>query len=44
MASGAILPEDHLKITLALLERLDSMGKTIEEYAASQQKEAVHVH
>lgn len=44
MASGAILPEDHLKITLALLDRLESMGKTIEELAALPQKEAVHVH
>lgn len=44
MASGAILPEDHLKITLALLDRLESMGKPIEELAALPQKEAVHVH
>lgn len=44
MASGAILPEDHLKIMLALLDRLESMGKTIEELAALPQKEAVHVH
>ena len=44
LASGQISPVEHWKMTLAIIERLDSMGKTIEEYAASQQKEAVHVH
>lgn len=44
MASGAILPEDHLKIMLALLDRLSDMEEEIHNAAALQQKEAVHVH
>ncbi len=43
MASGAILPENHLKIMLAILERLERMGKDIEDASDLQQKEGTHV-
>lgn len=44
MVSGAILPENHLKIMLAILERLERMGKDIEDASDLQQKEGTHVH
>lgn len=43
MASGAILPENHLKSMLAILERLERMGKDIEDASDLQQKEGTHV-
>lgn len=43
MASGAILPEDHLKITLAIIDRLEDMGRDIENAVELKKKEAAHV-
>lgn len=43
MASGAILPENHLKSMLAILERLERMRKDIEDASDLQQKEGTHV-
>lgn len=44
MASGAILPENHLKSMLAILDRLSDMEEEIHKAATLQKKEAVHVH
>lgn len=43
MASGAILPENHLKSMLAILEHLERMRKDIEDASDLQQKEGTHV-
>jgi len=43
LASGHISPVEHWKMTLAIVERLEDMGRDIENAVELKKKEDAHV-